>query len=53
MENKKILIVDDVLQVRHNIRQYLSEYGFTIFEAGCGAQGLKSYMKNNPDYELL
>ncbi|MCP4583303.1 MAG: response regulator [candidate division Zixibacteria bacterium] len=53
MDNKKILIVDDVLQVRHSLHQYLSESGYTIFEAGSGALGLKCYKQQIPDLMIL
>jgi CheY-like chemotaxis protein len=50
---KKVLIVDDVFQIRHSLGQYLNETGFLASEAGSGAEGLMMYKKILPDLILL
>lgn len=46
----KILIVDDSLVMRKNLRTILSEAGHTVIaEAGNGIQACKEYNKHQPD----
>lgn len=57
MKNNKILIVDDVLQVRYGLDQYLTKYGYEVLEADCGVEGLGQCKKNQLaliilDYDL-
>jgi CheY-like chemotaxis protein len=57
MNSNKILIVDDVLQVRFGLTQYLTKFNYTVSEADCGVEGIKKYKEDQPhliilDYEL-
>jgi CheY-like chemotaxis protein len=55
--NKKLLIVDDILQVRFGLTQYFTKYDYIVSEADCGVEGIKRYKEDQPhliilDYEL-
>ncbi len=49
----KILTVDDESYIRQSIRTYLEDYGFQVFEAENGRQGLAVFEKEKPDLVLL
>jgi len=53
MKKNKILIVDDVLQVRFGLDQYFTKLDYLVFEADCGVEGLKQYKENQPDLIIL
>lgn len=53
MKNKKILIIDDVFQIRHNLTQFFSECGYFAFNANCGINGLEICEKITPDLIIL
>ncbi len=53
MKNKKILIIDDVFQIRHNLTQFFSECGYFAFNANCGLNGLEICEKITPDLIIL
>ena len=46
---KKILIVDDIPEVRECIRDFLADEGYEIIEAPDGLAGLQSFKENLPD----
>jgi DNA-binding response OmpR family regulator len=52
-KNKKILIIDDVFQIRHNLTQFFSECGYFAFNANCGINGLEICEKITPDLLIL
>lgn len=49
----RILIVDDSSLARRTTRQALEEHGYTVEEAGDGAQALERYFLNKPDLVVL
>ncbi|MCP4024032.1 MAG: response regulator, partial [Desulfobacteraceae bacterium] len=51
--NYKILTIDDESYIRQSIRTYLEDYGFTVFEAANGKQGLVVFEESRPDLVLL
>jgi DNA-binding response OmpR family regulator len=53
VKNKKILIVDDVFQIRHSITQFLIECGYQAFNACNGATAMEACEKSAPDLILL
>jgi len=53
MNSNKILVVDDILQVRFVLNQYFTKYNYTVSEAGGGVEGLKQYKENQPDLLIL
>jgi len=53
MKKNKILIVDDVLQVRFGLDQYFTKLDYLVSEADCGVEGLKQYKENQPDLIIL
>jgi len=53
MKNNKILIVDDILQVRYGLDQYLKKYCYEVLEADCGVEGLRQCKENRPDLIIL
>ena len=53
MKDNKILIVDDVLQVRYGLGQYLTKNGYEVLEADCGVEGLKQFKENQPDLIII
>ncbi len=46
---KKILIIDDDPFYLKVLTDNFSEYGFTVFNANDGIEGVKSYLENAPD----
>jgi|GEM_PF-1554814 len=53
VKNKKILIIDDVFQIRHNLTQFFSESGYFAFNANCGMNGLEICEKITHDLIIL
>jgi DNA-binding response OmpR family regulator len=51
--NKKILIVEDDLQLQGVLRDRLSHEGFDVLEAGNGKDGLGLALSSHPDLILL
>lgn len=49
----KILIVDDEREIRHNIIELLSEFGYQTFEASSGEEALSQIIFHKPDLVLL
>lgn len=49
----KILTIDDEYCIRQNIKNYLEDCGFNVFEAVNGEKGLEVFEKENPDLVLL
>ncbi|MCD4719864.1 MAG: response regulator [Desulfobacula sp.] len=49
----KILTIDDEFYIRQSIRSYLEDYGFIVFEAENGQNGLEVFDRENPDLVLL
>lgn len=50
---KKILIVEDELQLLNSLKIKIRHEGFTVFVAKDGAEGLRIALKNKPDLILL
>lgn len=46
---KKILIIDDDPFFLKVLTDNFSEYGFTVFNANDGIEGVKAYVDNSPD----
>ena len=42
----RILVVEDDQMIREGISEYLSEFGYTIIEAGDGKQALEKFNKD-------
>lgn len=53
MSKEKILIIEDEKEIRELIRDYLHVEGFQAVMAEDGAEGLKSFKKNNIDLIIL
>ncbi|MDD7402581.1 MAG: response regulator [Butyribacter sp.] len=51
----KVLLVDDAAFVRMSLKKILddSPYDFTYYEAGTGAEALKSYQAYHPDLVIM
>jgi|SRR5690606_33669040 len=49
----KILIVEDNYSMRNFLKQILTGWGHSTLEAENGVEGVKSFIKNNPDVVLL
>ena len=49
----KILAIDDEIYVRQSVRTFLEDYGYTIFEADSGEQGLEIFDREKPALILL
>ncbi|PWI57550.1 response regulator [Sulfoacidibacillus thermotolerans] len=49
----KILVIDDELQIRKLLKVTLQAHGFTVIEAGTGADGLVSVAMERPDLAVL
>ena len=49
----KILTIEDESYIRQSIRSYLEDYGFIVFEAENGQNGLEVFDRENPDLVLL
>jgi len=50
---KTILVVDDKANIRHLVREYLSEEGFRVVTAADGREALYSARQEKPDLILL
>ena len=50
---KKLLIVDDKLELRQLLRSYLTEEGFEVFTAGYGQEALFAARDHKPDLIIL
>lgn len=50
---EKILVVDDEPLLRDNLRAFLEDIGFEVFEAGNGEAGLALCLQEHPDLVLL
>jgi len=50
---KKILVVDDKLEIRTLLKQYLSQEGFEIITAGDGKEALFAARQGKPDLIIL
>lgn len=53
MDGRRILIVDDELELRGMVRRYLESEGFEIVEASNGAEGLDRIRATSPDLVIL
>jgi CheY-like chemotaxis protein len=53
MDGKKILIIDDVFQIRYSVTQFLTGHGFFVFSAENGRKGLEYFEKIRPDLIIL
>jgi len=53
VEGRRILIVDDELELRSMVRRYLESEGFEIAEASNGADGLSRIRAISPDLVIL
>ncbi len=53
MEEKKILVIDDELDIVHIIKFHLERKGYTVFTAHDGEEGLKVARQVQPDLVLL
>lgn len=49
MDRNKILIVDDVFQVRYSLHQYLTQCGYIVFDADTGVKALETCERLKPD----
>jgi|GEM_PF-635841 len=49
----KILTIDDETFIRQSIRTYLEDYGFIVFEAENGQEGIEVFQREQPDLVLL
>ncbi len=49
MEDKKILLIDDIFQVRYSLHQYLAGNGYIVFDADTGYKAIEIYEKLKPD----
>src|SRR6266852_1770226 len=52
-QREAVLIVDDDPDVRTLMSNVLSEYGFAIFEASCGEEGLRMARERQPSAVVL
>ena len=52
-ENKKILVVEDEVNIRNVISLYLKKEGFKVFETGNGLEALTLTEKEKPDLIIL
>ena len=52
-ENKKVLIVEDDINIRNVISMYLKKEGFWIFETDNGVEALTITEKEKPDLIIL
>ncbi len=52
-EKKTVLVVEDELPLRKAMRDRLVEAGFTVYEAGDGAEGLTVALAKHPQVILL
>lgn len=50
---KKILIVEDEVNIRELLRLYLEREGYTVLEAENGVEGIKKWKSDKPDMLLL
>lgn len=48
-----ILTIDDESYIRHSIKSFLEDYGFVVFEAETGKQGIEVFNAHSPDLVLL
>lgn len=48
-----VLVVEDELSFRENVREFLEECGYIVLEAEDGQEGLEVHEKGNPDVVLL
>lgn len=53
MTSKKILIVEDTEDNRQILRDLLGMAGYTLFEAGDGAEGVAKAAEHRPDLILM
>jgi two-component system cell cycle response regulator DivK len=53
MTSKKILIVEDTEDNRQILRDLLGMAGYTLFEAGDGAEGVAKAAEHKPDLILM
>ena len=51
-QKTKVLVIEDDVQLRILLRELLSDAGYTVFEAGEGAEGLEIFDRHNPDLVL-
>ena len=47
--SKKILVIDDDIQIRMMLREVLEDSGFEVFDAENGEVGISLYKANKPD----
>ena len=50
---KKILIIDDELELRHALNERLTSVGYSVIEAWNGREGLEKVVTEKPDLILL
>ena len=53
MNRKKILVVDDEEDMRKMVVAALETFGYQVFEASNGQEGLQAFLNYNPDVALL
>lgn len=53
MVNKKVLIVDDDVNIRKSLGDILMEYGCVVSEAATGEEGMEKVRQEKPDLVLL
>jgi DNA-binding response OmpR family regulator len=51
--SKKILIIDDEVDIRFLLKRALKSYDYTVLEAGNLKQGLEVLNENHPDIVIL
>lgn len=47
---QKILIIEDNLNIRENLEEYLMLYDYKVFTAPNGLEGIESVRKHKPDF---
>lgn len=52
-DNTKLLIIDDEPYFCEVLGKFFERHGYTVFYAGDGEEGLKSFSENNPDAILV
>lgn len=52
-KKQKILVIEDNEDARHILVSVLKLYGFKVFDAGCGRDGLKIAIEECPDVAII
>ncbi len=50
---RKILLVDDETAICENLQIFFEDYGYTVYVAHDGREGLNLFYRNNPDLVIL